>query len=197
MPILPNPRHEAFARAIFATTCDPKLYLTHGHAYNAAGYRARDAGKAGGSAEVNACNLLKKTKIAERVRELQEQAAERVGESADKCVQELNQLRRDAHSDKAYGAAVAAVMGKAKILNLVVDQHAVVTAQDFSTANSMQDIGRKLLQSVGFGSPDDVSIQAAIEANDTFIDALNAIREIAEGTVELGVAQGLTIEQCD
>src|SRR5215468_9582650 len=76
MPTLKNPRHEAFARAIFATTCDPKLYPTHGHAYNTAGYRARDAGKAGGSAEVNACNLLKKTKIAERVRELQEQAAE-------------------------------------------------------------------------------------------------------------------------
>ena len=62
MPVLPNPRHEAFARAIFATTCDPKLYPSHGHAYNAAGYRARDAGKAGGSAEVNACNLLKKLK---------------------------------------------------------------------------------------------------------------------------------------
>lgn len=62
MPVLQNPRHEAFAVAIFATTCDPKLYPTHGHAYNAAGYRARGAGKAGGSAEVNACNLLKKIK---------------------------------------------------------------------------------------------------------------------------------------
>src|SRR5262249_6587444 len=62
MPVLPNPKHEAFARAIFATTCDRKLYPTHGHAYNAAGYRAKDAGKAGGSAEVNACNLLKKLK---------------------------------------------------------------------------------------------------------------------------------------
>src|SRR5262245_4816187 len=188
MPVVPNPRHEAFARAIFATTCDPKLYPSHGHAYNAAGYRARDAGKAGGSAEVNACNLLKKTKIAERVRELQVQAAERAGESADKCVQELNELRKDAHSDKAYGAAAAAVMGKAKILNLVVDQHAVVTAQDFSTANSMQDIGRRLLQSVGFASPDDASIQAAIEANDTFVGRLEEIRR---------KAQGLTIEQDD
>jgi hypothetical protein len=188
MPILSNPRHEAFARAIFATTCDPKLYPTHGHAYNAAGYRARDPGKAGGSAEVNACNLLKKTKIAERVRELQEQAAERTGESADKCVQELNQLRKDAHADKAYGPAVAAVMGKAKILNLVVDQHALVPAQDFSTANSMQDIGRKLLQSVGFASPDDVSVKAAIEANDAFVAQLEEIRDRA---------QGLTIDQDD
>src|SRR5262245_58387167 len=185
MPVLPNPRHEAFARAIFATTCDPKLYPTHGHAYNAAGYRARDAGKAGGSAEVNACNLLKKTKIAERVRELQEQAAERAGESADKCVQELNQLRRDAHSDKAYGPAVAAVMGKAKILNLSVDQPPN-TSVDFSSAKSMQDVGRKLLQSVGFKEPDAVSIQAAIELNDQFIDDLQAIHQRA---------QQLTLEQ--
>src|SRR5215468_11630926 len=166
MPTLKNPRHEAFARAIFTTTCDPKLYPTHGHAYNAAGYRARDAGKAGGSAEVNACNLLKKTKIAERVRELQEQAAERAQESADKCVQELNQLRRDAHADKAYAAAVSAVMGKAKILNLIVDQHQFSSQIDLSQASSMQDIGRKLLQSVGFNGPDDISIKEAIEAND-------------------------------
>src|SRR5215472_3866243 len=179
MPVLPNPRHEAFARAIFATTCDPKLYPTHGHAYNAAGYRARDAGTAGGSAEVNACNLLKKTKIAERVRELQEQAAERAGESADKCVQELNQLRRDAHVDKAYGPAVAAVMGKAKILNLSVDQPPNASV-DFSSAKSMQDIGRKLLQSVGFKEPDDVSIQAAIALNDKFIDDLQAIHQRAQ-----------------
>jgi terminase small subunit-like protein len=186
MPILSNPRHEAFARAIFATTCDPKLYPTHGHAYNAAGYRARDAGKAGGSAEVNACNLLKKTKIAARVRELQEEAAERTGESADKCVQELNQLRKDAQSDKAYGAAVAAVMGKAKILNLVVDQHSLVPAQDFSTANSMHEIGKRLLQSIGFTEPDDASIQAAIEANDAFIARLETIRDNAKGrTIDL------------
>jgi hypothetical protein len=96
-------------------------------------------------------------------------------------LEELNQLRKDAHSDKAYGAAVAAVMGKAKILNLVIDQHAVVPAQDFSTANSMQDIGRKLLQSVGFASPDDASIQAAIEANDAFVGRLEEIRRKAQG----------------
>src|SRR5204863_6242370 len=122
MPALANPRHEAFAQAIFIGLCSPNIYPTRGHAYNAAGYRAKDAGKAGGSAEVAACNLLKQVKIFDRVRELQTQAAERAQESAHKCVQELNELRRDAHSDKAYGPAVAAVMGKAKILNLSVEQ---------------------------------------------------------------------------
>jgi len=79
-------------------------------------------------------------------------------------------------------------MGKAKILNLVVDQHALVTPQDWNLANSMTDIGRKLLQSIGFASPDDVSIAAAIEENDAFIARLEAIRD---------AAQGLTIDQDD
>jgi hypothetical protein len=50
----------------------------------------------------------------------------------------------------------------------------------------MHEIGERLLQSVGFASPDDVSIQAAIEANDVFIARLEAIRD---------AAQGLTVEQ--
>src|SRR5215468_8990379 len=181
MPVLPNPRHEAFAQAIFVGLCSPNIYPTRGHAYNAAGYRAKDAGKAGGSAEVAACNLLKKIKIFDRVRELQSQAAERAKESADKCVQELNELRRDAHSNKAYGAAVAAVMGKAKILNLITDRIEDVTKPDFNAAQSMQDIGRGLLQSVGFKEPDDVSIKEAIVANDEFIKELERIRNAAQG----------------
>src|SRR5262245_13415552 len=185
MPVLPNPRHEAFAQAIFAGLCSPNIYPTRGHAYNAAGYRAKDAGKAGGAAEVAACNLLKKIKSFDRVRELQAQAAERAQESADKCVQELNQLRRDAHSDKAYGAAVAAVMGKAKILNLIVDQPPN-TSIDFKQARSMQDIGKRLLQSFGVREPDDMLIAQAIEANDVFVATL---RQIAQQ------AQALTLEQ--
>jgi hypothetical protein len=47
----------------------------------------------------------------------------------------------------------------------------------------MQDIGRKLLQSVGFSEPDDVSVQAAIETNDQFIARLEAIRDQPQGTI--------------
>jgi len=116
--------------------------------------------------------------IGERIKELQAIAAEQAVESADKCVQELNQLRRDAHADKAYAAAVSAVMGKAKILNL--RDQPPNTSVDFSSAKSMQDVGRKLLQSVGFKEPDDVSIQAAIALNDKFIDDLQAIHQRAQ-----------------
>jgi len=48
----------------------------------------------------------------------------------------------------------------------------------------MQDIGRKLLHSVGFREPDDVSIAAAIEANDAFIERLEAIRDEAGQTID-------------
>ena len=178
MPALKNPRHEAFARAIFIGLIQPDLHPTHGHAYNAAGYRAIGAGEAGGSAEVNACRLLKKAKILDRVHELQAEAAELTKETAEKCVQELNQLRRDAHADKAYAAAVSAVMGKAKILNFENDEP---SQQDYNAAKSMTDIGRKLLQSVGFKEPDDASIREAIEANDEFIKELERIRNAAQG----------------
>jgi hypothetical protein len=44
----------------------------------------------------------------------------------------------------------------------------------------MQDIGRKLLQSVGMTAPDDASIADAIEAYDVFITALEQIRDKAQ-----------------
>jgi hypothetical protein len=108
-------------------------------------------------------------------------AAENALESADKCVQELNQLRRDAHSDKAYGPAVSAVMGKAKLLGLVTEKHEDVTKPDFSKATSLQDIGVKLLQSVGYSSASDADIALALDAHASFIATLEAIAERAQG----------------
>src|SRR5262245_3980007 len=179
MPALTNPRHEAFAQAIFSSIVSAKGGATsQAEAYRRAGYHVTN----GNSAKACASRLLTFANgIVERIKELQAIAAEQAAESAEKCVQELNQLRRDAHSDKAYGAAVAAVMGKAKILNLSVDQHETGGQVDFSQAKSMQEIGRKLLQSVGFKEPDDVSIKEAIAANDEFIKELERIRNAAQG----------------
>ena len=178
MPALKNPRHERYAQLIFEglTNGESKPY-SQSRAYIAAGYTARDNDRNHRSAQAAASRLL--SRVIQRVRELQAQAAERTQETAEKCVQELNQLRRDAHADKAYAAAVSAVMGKAKILNLRVDEPPN-TSVDFSSAKSMQDVGRKLLQSVGFKEPDDVSIQAAIALNDKFIDDLQAIHQRAQ-----------------
>src|SRR5262244_218225 len=139
MPTLKNPRHEAFAQAIFSGIVSAKGGATsQAEAYRRAGYHVTN----GNSAKACASRLLTFANgIAERIKELQAIAAEQAAESAEKCVHELNQLRRDAHADKAYGAAVSAVMGKAKILNLSVDQPPN-TSVDLTTANSMQDIAR-------------------------------------------------------
>jgi|SRR6516162_1325481 hypothetical protein len=45
----------------------------------------------------------------------------------------------------------------------------------FKNCQSMEDIGRRLLKSVGLPEPDEAAIQAAIEANDTFVARLQAI----------------------
>jgi hypothetical protein len=186
MPALKNPRHEAFAQAIFSGIVNAKGGAhSQAEAYRRAGYNVTNSN----SARACASRLLMFANgIAERVKELQAIAAEQAAETAEKCVAELNQLRKDAHVNKAYGAAVSAVMGKAKILNLIVDQHEFRGKVDFSQASSFEDIGRKLLQSVGFKEPGDVSIAAAIELNDTFVDGLQRIYQ---------QAQELTLEQVD
>jgi hypothetical protein len=97
---------------------------------------------------------------------------------------ELNEIQYEARADKAHAAAVSAVLGKARILNIIPDESAKPI--DFAQAKSMQDIGRKLLQSVGFREPDDHSIAAAVEANDEFIDRLKSIHQ---------QAQALTLDQ--
>ena len=186
MPALKNPRHEAFAQAIFSGIINAKGGAhSQAEAYRRAGYHVTN----GNSAKACASRLLTFANgIAERIKELQAIAAEQAVESAEKMTRELNEVLREARADKAHSAAVSAILGKAKILN-IAEQHDFRSGEmDFSQASSMQDIGRKLLQSVGFREPDDVSIQAAIEANDAFIARLEVIRDRA---------QGLTLEHKD
>jgi hypothetical protein len=177
MPALQNPRHERYAQLIVEglNNGDPKPY-SQSRAYIAAGYTAKDVGKRGGSAQAPSSRLL--FRVIQRVRELQHIAAKNAAETVEKMARELNEIQYEARADKAHAAAVAAVLGKAKVLNIIDCPNP--NHIDFAQANSMQDIGRKLLQSVGFASPDDASIQAAIEANDQFIARLEAIRDRAQ-----------------
>src|SRR5262249_17213616 len=49
------------------------------------------------------------------------------------------------------------------------------TNDDYNQCESQFDIGRKLLQSIGFADPDDSSVEEAVKAHDTFIEQLKAI----------------------
>ena len=176
MPALENPRHERYAQLIVEALNggQPKPYGAS-RAYIAAGYTAKDPGKPG-SAQAASSRLL--YLVINRVRELQQIGAKNAAESVEKMARELNEIQYEARADKAHAAAVSAVLGKARLLNIMPDE--APKPIDFAQANSMQDIGRKLLQSVGFASPDDVSIEAAIAANDSFIARLEAIRDAAQ-----------------
>jgi phage terminase small subunit len=181
MPALQNPRHERFALAIVAGLAGKtRIERAQSTAY----LQAYPSCSNGNSAEAAASRLLRRVKpILDRVKELQAQAARKLEETPQKIATELNEILAEARADRAHGAAVSAALGKAKVLGLYSDKAEMTTKVDWNTAQSMQDIGRKLLQSIGFSEPDDVSVQAAIKATDRFIAELEAIRDQAQGTI--------------
>lgn len=91
MPALKNPRHERFAQLIFEgiTNGEAKPYYQQ-RAYLAVGYTPKDVGKRNGSAQAASSRLL--SRVMQRVREFQAQAAKHTHESADKIVRELNEV---------------------------------------------------------------------------------------------------------
>ena len=186
MPPLDNIKWERFCQNIVRGVNKNGQKVTQGTAYITAGYNAKDAGKEGGSAEACASKLLKQSKIENRIAELLREAQDKLIKKRRYDIETISErmalasqiAEEDRNPSALYGAekAIAEVRGLI-IKNVNVNSDAI----DFNQANSMQDIGRKLLQSVGFASPDDASIQAAIEANDIFVERLEAIRNAAQG----------------
>ena len=82
MPVLPNARHEAFARAIVEGKSGRE-------AYKAAGYKAKDR-----AADANASRLLTVANVAARVAELQKEAAQGAVMTGREVLEELSKLGR-------------------------------------------------------------------------------------------------------
>ena len=183
MPALANPRWERFALALFAGL-DGKTRIER--AQSTAYLAAYPNCKPGNSAQSAASQLLRRIKpITERVRELQaEQSAKiqkKIDLSRERVGRRLDLASQMAERQENPNGIATAELGIAKVFHHIKDDNNDTDHIDFNSAQSMQDIGRKLLQSVGFASPDDVSIQAAIELNDTFIDSLQQIHQRAQG----------------
>jgi hypothetical protein len=180
MPALSNPRYERFAQALFAGLAgETRIKRAQSTAYLAAYPNCSK----GNPAEAAASRLLRRVKpIADRVRELQAEANARIQPKLDlsreRVGKRLDLASQIAEQERNAQGIVASELGIAKVFHHMNDPEP--NKLDFATANSMHDMGRKLLQSVGFASPDDVSIQAAIEANDAFIERLEAIRDRAQ-----------------
>ena len=184
MPALSNPRHEAFAQAIFAGLAG-KTRIDR--AQSTAYLKAYPNCSSGNSAEACASKLLRRAKpILDRVRELQAEANARLQPKLDlsreRVGRRLDKASRIAEQQGNASAMATSELGIAKVFH--GEQAQESNPLDFKNAHSMHDIGRKLLMTVGMENPDDASIELAVEANDQFVDRLEAIRDAAQGTIE-------------
>ena len=186
MPALKNVKWERFCQAIVNGVAKQGEKFSQGRAYISAGYNAKDAGQPGGSAEVCAAKLLNRAKIENRIAELLHEAQNKVTTKRAYDIETISErmalASRIAEEDRNPSALYGAEKAIAEVRGIIVKNgNPNPNNIDFATANSMQEIGRRLLQSVGFREPDDVSIKEAIEANDEFIKELKRIRNAAQG----------------
>ena len=131
MGTLANPRHEKFARLVWAASAkDYRRAL----AYLAAGYRAKldlsDPSKSY-PADQAASRLAKNVKVKARIQEIAAMAAKRHEISEDSLLEELEQARLTALENQQASAAVAATMGKAKLCGMLVERKETGKPGDF------------------------------------------------------------------
>ena len=112
MPLLQNPRHERFALGITEG-------LSQGDAYLKAGFKTKLTGK---NLRGEASKLANRPDVTARIAELREIQVHSTGVTVDSLVEELEELRRLAVAVKNPAAGVGAVLGKAKLLGLIVDK---------------------------------------------------------------------------
>ncbi len=115
-----TPKQEAFANAYLETGNASAAYR---HAYDA------DAMKET-AIHVNASKLLKNTKVALRLAELQKRAQKRHDVTIDTITEMLKEDRQLARENTQTRAAVAAVMGLAKLHGLILDKAQISGDED-------------------------------------------------------------------
>src|SRR5215813_12559610 len=167
MPALTNPRWEAFAQALFIGL-GGKTRQERANAY----LIAYPGSTAPGSAKASAARLLTRVSpILDRVRELQAEQAQRtqkkVDISRDRLARRLDMASTLAEQQGNVAGIVSSELGIAKIFGL--ESAKQEGTQSFKDARSMQDIGRRLLISVGVREPCDAAIELAIQANNQFV----------------------------
>jgi hypothetical protein len=187
MPPLDNIKWERFCQNIVHGVVKQGQRFSHGRAYIASGYTAKDAGKDGGSAEACASRLLKFAKVEARIAELLAEAQNKATKKRRYDIETISErmalASQIAEEDRNPSALCNAEKAIAEVRGLMKNNTNGSNTIDFKQARSMQDLGRMLLQSVGYAAPDDAAIQQAIKANDVFVARLEAIRDAAQGPV--------------
>src|SRR5262245_30464579 len=113
MPPLQNPQWEKFA--VLVAKGEPV-----GKAYGKAGYKPNPK-------NANAAHLKKRPEVAARILELQNRSAQKVGQTLDRLLLDLDEAYEGAIKGNQPGSAVAAVRLKAEMLGLIIDRQEVTT----------------------------------------------------------------------
>lgn len=126
MPALENPRHERFAQELAKGK-------TQAEAYQIAGYAP---------SEPNASRLTSNEKVQARVAEIQERGAIRAEVTVSTLLEELEAARIAAlaAATPQSSAAVAASLGKAKLLGLITDKSEAKHEHTVSYADRLRAI---------------------------------------------------------
>jgi len=129
--------------------------------------------------------LLKQSKIENRIAELLREAQDKLIKKRRYDIETISErmalASQIAEEDRNPSALCNAEKAIAEVRGLMKNNTNGSNTIDFKQARSMQDLGRMLLQSVGYAAPDDAAIQQAIKANDVFVARLEAIRDAAQG----------------
>jgi phage terminase small subunit len=121
MPILQNPRHETFAQEL-------AMRKTADEAYETAGYKP---------SRPHACRLATKGNVRARIAELQAAGAEKAALTVESLIGEAEEARVLAMTLKLPGAAVSAIIAKAKLAGKLVEKRE--TENTFKTADRLTD----------------------------------------------------------
>lgn len=113
MSVLKNPKHERFSQALSKGETADEAYVIAGYSENRG----------------NAARLKANEGILRRVEELQGRAADKAVVTIQDIAAQLDEDRTFARSVKSASAAVAATLGKAKVLGLVIER-AELTGKD-------------------------------------------------------------------
>jgi hypothetical protein len=182
MPALSNPRYERFAQALFAGLAgETRIKRAQSTAYLAAYPNCSK----GNPAEAAASRLLRRVKpILDRVLELQAEQAKRtqrkIDISRDRLARRLDMASTMAEQQGNVAGIVASELGIAKVFG--IDQSSQEARTTFKDAQSMHDIGERLLISVGLREPSDEAVSLAIEANNAFVARLEQIAGDCSGS---------------
>ena len=135
---LKNPRHEAFAQALFK---QPQTGMSQGECYSASGYKAR-----GHSAEELGSRLSKVEEIRNRVADLQTAVAKKSEITVESICAELDEANAIAKERGQAGAMVSASTLRAKLAGLLQEKVEITAPKPFSQCQSFAEMAEELLR---------------------------------------------------